>query len=227
MEHKNHINYLIYDWPVRISRLLRHIISPILRSKANPFPSHNILEWFLDFAMYMMDVLLFPEIHRVILRIFNWHVRPLNDRELMLARPIFNDNIDYNRVLINNKARLISPKLAIAYVTFNTIHYHSILSDDVFIHEMTHIWQYQHFGSIYISKALKAQKNIEGYDYGGVEGLYHAVNTGKKLLDFNFEQQAEIIEEHFRTSLKKQSESVMKMTVYDYYKRQLDIVNNG
>lgn len=181
----------------------------------------------MDFTMYLMDVLLFPEIHRVILRILNWHVRPLSERELMLARPIFNNNIDYNRILINNKARLISPKVAVAYVTFNTIHYHSILSDDVFIHEMTHIWQYQHFGSIYISKALKAQKNVEGYNYGGVEGLYHAVNTGKKLLDFNFEQQAEIIEGHFRASLSKESESVMKLTVYDYYKRQLDNVNNG
>ena len=50
---------------------------------------------------------------------------------------------------------------------------------------------------VYIVRALWAQKSKEGYDYGGIEGLAQAINEGKGLFDFNFEQQASIIEHYF------------------------------
>jgi hypothetical protein len=66
-----------------------------------------------------------------------------------------------------------------------------------------HILQYQRMGSIYIYESLKAQRSKEGYDYGGPDGLYANMLMHKKLVHYNFEQQAEIIEDahrHLRAS---------------------------
>ena len=35
------------------------------------------------------------------------------------------------------------------------------------------------------------------YDYGGVTNLYKGMLNGKKITDFNFEQQAEIMEDYY------------------------------
>ena len=218
---KNYITYLLFDWPDRFFRLVRHFVAVIFKSVSNPFPSKGVGEWFFDFVFYLGDALLLPEFYRLLSGAFYCNLRSMTDRELFLARTIFGDTIDYKRVRINSKARLISAKYAEAYVTFNTIHYHNKIRDAVFIHEMTHIWQYQRFGSIYISKALQAQKSTEGYDFGGVEGLYNALTTGKKLTEFNFEQQAEIIEAFFSSFEQWDNLSLMHKSTLDYYYQQL------
>ena len=213
---------LFAGWVIRLKRLTKHVVYPIFKSKRNPFPSAGIIEWLIDFWFYFMDALLFPELYQFVQRLFFRNIRRMNDHEIDLAVSIFGSAIDYNRVFINNKAWLINPKYALAYVTFNTINYREDISNPIFIHEMTHIWQYQHFGSIYIAKALKAQRSTAGYDYGGTEGLYQAFQSGKALTDFNFEQQAEIIEDFYRSSLDTNQASPMQAMVYGYYHQQLE-----
>ncbi len=213
---------LLTDWLIRLKRLAKHGVYPIFKSKKNPFPPIGIIEWFIDFWFYFIDVLLFPELYQFVQQLFFRNIRHMNDYESELATSIFGSTIDYNRVFINNKASLISSKYAFAYVTFNTINYRNDISNPIFIHEMAHIWQYQHFGSIYIAKALKAQRSAEVYDYGGIEGLYQAFQKGKALTDFNFEQQAEIIEDFYRSSLDTNRPSPMQAMVYGYFHQQLD-----
>lgn len=214
----------VRDWLIRVKRLINHFAFPFFNKFRNPFPPNSFLEWAIDFLVYLLDILLFPEFYTFFhTKIINRKIRKLNAAEQQLAMQIFGNNIRYDRVLINNQAKFISPKYASAFVTFNIINYHKSISDPIFIHEMTHIWQYQHFGSVYISKSLNAQKSKEGYDYGGIEGLYHAFNNGKKLLDFNFEQQADIIEDHFRKSSSDEQVSLMEKTIFNYYQQQLDV----
>lgn len=86
----------------------------------------------------------------------------------------------------------------------------------VLIHELVHVWQYQHFGAVYIGKALKAQKSKEGYNYGGMENLYHQMLKGNTLTHFNFEQQAEILEDYYR-ALSESNHSPMVKNVFGYY----------
>ena len=91
--------------------------------------------------------------------------------------------------------------------------------------ELVHIWQYERFGSVYIYYALMAQKSLMGYNYGGASALSDAINTGKQLKDFNFEQQGDIIEDYYRIKngysptwgLGDQS----KLAVYEHFANQL------
>ena len=62
-----------------------------------------------------------------------------------------------------------------AYVTFGLIHCWKPLRDDVLIHELVHVFQYQLFGSSYIAHALRAQFSHPSYDYGGLQGLEMAL----------------------------------------------------
>ena len=97
---------------------------------------------------------------------------------------------------VNRRLGAWEKKLARAYVSFNLINYNSSLPKSIFIHECVHIWQYQQFGSVYILRALQAQRSKAGYDYGGVEALYSAMISRMSFMDFNFEQQGQIFEDY-------------------------------
>ena len=63
---------------------------------------------------------------------------------------------------------------------------------------MTHVWQYQKMGAIYIPHALRAQYSQMGYNYGGISALRDCQEKGKSFLSFNFEQQGDIISDYYR-----------------------------
>jgi hypothetical protein len=67
------------------------------------------------------------------------------------------------------------------------------------IHEMTHVWQYQHMGWSYLWKALNAQFQLgaQAYDYGGEAGLMQAFMESRHLTDFNLEQQGDICRSYY------------------------------
>jgi len=67
------------------------------------------------------------------------------------------------------------------------------------IHELTHVWQYQHQGPIYLWRAVWAQITLGSgaYGYGWEAGLQAAAADGKTLTDFNPEQQGEIARHYY------------------------------
>jgi hypothetical protein len=67
------------------------------------------------------------------------------------------------------------------------------------IHELTHTWQYQRMGWIYLAKALRAQTSLgaQAYIYGGEQGLVEGQQSGRKLADFNLEQQGDIARDYY------------------------------
>lgn len=146
--------------------------------------------------MYLMDILAIPTIYEILSDWTKWFTRPLTDRELVLTHKYYGDSINTTLVRVHSNAKYTAKKLAIAYVSFNTINHWHEISEDVFVHELMHIWQYQHLGSVYALKALYSQSRGNAYDYGGLENLYFAMLQGKKLLEFNFEQQAQIIQDY-------------------------------
>jgi hypothetical protein len=194
---------------------------PFYSSRTNVFVPSNIREWFTDGLLYIIDVIAIPEMYQSIMRLFNWHTRPLHEEEIELAKSIFGDNISYDRVSINSTAKFGIKKIAIAYVSFNTINYDKKIKKEIFIHEMVHIWQYQHFGSIYIARAIKAQRSKEGYDYGGPSNLYTMMLKGARLIDFNFEQQADIIEDYYKLTINPDKAGPIIVSIYQYYAAQL------
>lgn len=134
-------------------------------------------------------------------RFFKPNTRRLTEREIALARAVFGETIDYQKVRLDEKSFIGCRQFRFAYVGFYVINSWGRLSDPVLIHELVHIWQYQRLGSVYIPRALWAQRTLEGYNYGGVKTLNKAVEQGKSLTDFNYEQQADIVADYF--SLKK------------------------
>ncbi|MBK9256315.1 MAG: hypothetical protein IPM42_12580 [Saprospiraceae bacterium] len=206
----------------RWKRLIYHFTGIFYKTKyVNRFKAKGFGEWSADLLCYLADVVGIPEIYETLFDLIKWNIRPLNNKEIALAKTIFGDTIRYELVRVDDNARLGLKKLAIAYVSFNTINYKKKIKSRIFIHELVHVWQYQHFGSVYISKAIKAQKSDMVYDYGGVEELYRRMFLKSKLTDFNFEQQAEIIEDYYQISRYQFNSPSIHLNVYQYYVRQL------
>ncbi|MDF1500256.1 MAG: hypothetical protein P1P76_07305 [Anaerolineales bacterium] len=67
------------------------------------------------------------------------------------------------------------------------------------IHELTHAWQYQTQGVVYLWKAVMAQIKLghRAYEYGWEEGLNNARLRGDSLLEFNPEQQGDIARHYY------------------------------
>jgi hypothetical protein len=125
--------------------------------------------------------------------------RSLSESEIEAARKVFSSSIKYESVRIEKMGgftELINGSRA--YTLGNTINLpgkahaypHQYVS--IIIHELIHVWQYQHGGWGYIPNALLAQVFGEGYDFG------KALRQGKPWAKMNPEQQAQMIQDTFR-----------------------------
>ncbi|HEY44758.1 MAG TPA: DUF4157 domain-containing protein, partial [Anaerolineae bacterium] len=67
------------------------------------------------------------------------------------------------------------------------------------VHELTHVWQYQHDGWIYLFEALWVQLKLgpNAYGYGWETGLIEAKAQNKMFRDFNREQQGDIVKHYY------------------------------
>ncbi len=189
---------IFFRLPARVVTLLLHFSYFIPGNRyALPNRPSNFFIWFSDLIFYIFDCLGFGEMFTIILFILFARSRSLTSSEIKLIRPLFGDSIRYNDVLIISGSNTWIKKYAHAFVLFNTIHHHGELLNHILLHEMVHVYQYQHFGSMYIGRALLAQHFGEGYEYGSSIGLYNAMISGKKFTDFNFEQQGQIVEDYY------------------------------
>jgi hypothetical protein len=67
------------------------------------------------------------------------------------------------------------------------------------IHELTHAWQYEHIGIVYLFRAIDVQIRLgrAAYDYGGAAGLHFAQVASPALSHFNVEQQGDIARDYY------------------------------
>jgi hypothetical protein len=125
--------------------------------------------------------------------------RPLSDSELQAARKVFVSGLNYTPVRIEKMGSFIELiNGSRAYTLGNSINlpgkayaypsqYVSII-----IHELVHVWQYQHGGWGYVPSAVLAQTFGDGYDYA------KALGQRKPWAKMNPEQQAQMIQDAFR-----------------------------
>lgn len=206
-----------YNFPKIWVRWFTHFLWIFFPKRfSNPFPPASFIEWWMDGFFYTLDVLYFPFWYESMTRVFKNSVRKLTLQEKMEAQIIFGDNLTYDCIRVDTNPALGVSKDVLAYVTFFTVNCKGKLPMSIFIHELVHVWQYQQFGSVYIAKAIKAQRSREGYDFGGVQGLYQEMIKGKTLLHFNFEQQAEIIESYY-SMLKNGKQIPLEESVLKYF----------
>lgn len=215
------VSYYFNQFTLRMKRMGWHLAYPVYKRRANRFPPGGILEWTSDTLFYLFDCMAIPEIYDAIMNLLKTNTRPLTAAEVELGYNVFGNSIDYNLIRIDDRARFGTKNMAAAYVSFNTINYMHKIKKEVFIHELVHIWQFQNFGSIYIARAIKAQRSSEGYNYGGSPNLYQVMLRGGSLFDFNFEQQADIIEDYYKMKQNPAKAGPMLLQTYNYFANQL------
>jgi hypothetical protein len=125
--------------------------------------------------------------------------RPLQDSEVLLLRKVFAESLHYPPVRLTRMNTLVEAiNGSRAFTLATTIHlpakaYNSLAQyPSLLVHEMVHVWQYQHTGWNYATNALWAQTGGDGYDFA------KALRQGKPWRKMNSEQQAQMIQEAFR-----------------------------
>lgn len=125
--------------------------------------------------------------------------RPLTPGEIVLARSMFGDSIDYERVrIVRGRWWPFQPKGIVMAPTGN-IHFHpadprwsddfskeSLSRQGLFIHEMTHVWQTQTRGRYYLP-LMRHPFCRYGY----------RLTDGRRFDRYGLEQQAEIVRHRF------------------------------
>ena len=207
-------------FPTRLLRLFIHLFYPLF-FWISKIPQYQIIhdwyDWFLMIPFYVIDLMGLAEIYEIVNELLNWNIRDLNSHEIQMIEQIFNFNIPIEYVRVHDK-NSIAKQLSIAYVSFRQVNFNQRISNDVFIHEIVHIWQYNIFGAVYIYHAWKAQMSKEGYDYGASKALIEQLKRGKLFHEFNFEQQADIIQDYYKSrnfqSFKLEDEALIAYRSY-------------
>jgi len=151
--------------------------------------------------------------------------RYLSQLEMWEAQSVFKDTLAYERVRVYEEAAWpqwiaylgaklsrMTPPSHNAVTVGNWIFFSRDLSTDSgelndkflsdmswLVHELTHVWQYQHDGLIYLFEALWIQLKLgpDSYGYGWETGLIEAKAQNRKLRDFNREQQGDIVQHYY------------------------------
>jgi hypothetical protein len=134
--------------------------------------------------------------------------RPLTDGELAMAVSAFGDGLDYGRVRLcqgaggNPGAHLAFRKPGVDAITLiRTIFFRGALVGDfsqggdasLFMHEMTHIWQYQRLGVVRFG--LRYLNELEACNFDRV-CLYHYDCGHTAFAEARLEAQAQIVQDY-------------------------------
>ena len=157
-----------------------------------------MLRWMVGVILKGIDLLPIPLIIETLMDLIKWKTRSMTMDEIKVAKSLLGNAVHYSLVGMDPSSWPVKKGKAMAYVTLHTINFEKSIPDHILVHEMTHIWQYRKHGSLYITESLYAQRWGGGYNYGGLEAL--KANEGKGLMAFNFEQQAEIVEDYFKAA---------------------------
>ena len=134
--------------------------------------------------------------------------RSLTKGEIDLARQIFKDSIDYQKVrvydsrvfpgFIQKKGRAMADLNKISFPDVSASADFSAETDphrkSVFIHELMHVWQHQNkivkTRLEYFRQMLKTKFNYSSC-------YFYTLQKGKDLTSYNYEQQAGIVQDYF------------------------------
>jgi hypothetical protein len=121
--------------------------------------------------------------------------RRLHSSERALGERIFGDAITWSRVRVKEQRLGLFAVTGRAFVLGDVIFAPRGLSQRTLVHELVHVWQYQHGGLGYLSSAIWAQWFGAGYDHAA------GIRAGKAWHQLNPEQQAQWVEDHFSEGL--------------------------
>lgn len=140
--------------------------------------------------------------------------RPLTEGEIRLAKAVFGGAIDYAQVRIHDKPFFFAQPASSGMTPNGEIYVRDIYSADYskeppgrrgfFIHEMTHVWQYQNKVLNPVAAAIGLSLKNR-FNYGAAYNF--SLEDGKDLTAYGLEQQASIVQEYFLLKVKNVARS--------------------
>jgi type VI secretion system secreted protein VgrG len=170
-------------------------------------------------------------------------IRPLRAEELAEVELVFSTGLDVTQVRVNENASLpnwvgyigaklrgLPPPENNAITLFNTCYFPVTLNTNDpnnplwlrdmawLMHELTHAWQYQHDGIIYLYQAVFKSPTYVYAPAGQAQddALKGFSKAGKVFRDFNREQQGDIVRDYY-FFLKQQRD----VSAWDAYLKEL------
>lgn len=145
------------------------------------------------------------------LKLENFHCRNLTQGEIALCQPIFADLINYTQVKVMNHPFLPWQATGIVMAPMGTIHLKPIdycldfsqsshSNQALFIHEMTHILQYQHQINVLLKGTILQTAYYLSCKYYNPYN-YHLIQN-KPFKKYNIEQQGDIARDVFLKKIK-------------------------
>jgi hypothetical protein len=203
------ITHWITRLPERVGRLVMGLIHGI--SSVRPWSLawweslghlstwEHFLSWIGNRLIDLLEIAGVGEVAETINDFVKFNTRALSSREAAIAHSVFGKSIDLHLVRIDERAVLGPAFSKRAFTSFHTINGWGGLEDSVLVHELTHVWQYEKSGAVYMAQALHAQikRGLGAYDYGGPDGLRAARSRGKGITSFNREEQAQIVQDFY------------------------------
>jgi hypothetical protein len=196
----------ITSLPARLKRLVVHLWNGVKslkpwslewwKSLGKADTWKNFGSWLGELVIYALEVGGIGEIYETIADFIKFNTRAMTDDEIKLAKTVFGNSINYNLIRIDEYAVLGPSFSGREYVSFHTINGWGKIDPGTLIHELTHVWQYEKMGAMYMPRALHGNSKPGFYDYGGVPTLI--ANAGKGMDAFNPEQQGDIMEDYYR-----------------------------
>jgi hypothetical protein len=162
--------------------------------------------------------------------------RSLTETEITELKKVFGDTIDYSKVRVNDNVKDGLTGANRAMTLGNEIYMPGDKVSDpsymqTLVHEMGHIWQYQHGGPDYATKALQSQLFGDGEGWGqrGYD-WEEGIAKGKSWAELSPEQQAHLIDEAYGAGWfnDESQKFVHNGTDYtDYLKSAVDQMRRG
>lgn len=130
--------------------------------------------------------------------------RHLTAGEIALCKTVFGTSIDYAKVTVHPTRFLPFQPSGCSMAPNGHLYMYGTFKDDYtaegaewrthFMHEMTHVWQYQNKVLDPIMAAIELTIR-SGFNY--MAGYAYKLEAGKDLVSYNMEQQASIVEDYY------------------------------
>ena len=170
--------------------------------------------------------------------------RRLSRQEIDESITVFGYSINYRDVVIYEEARwlsafarviafllradpILNQAITLGFWIFfpGTIHTSSLKSPDLqlrdtawLIHELTHVWQFEHVGRITLFKSIRAhaRHGRDVYNYGEESGLIKHRLDGRHLEDLNPEQQGDVARHYYVRTNRKEDITAWKPYIFEF-----------
>ena len=199
-------------WPINLWRDFG-VRNGRLRALFRRGATISVSSWLHQFIIGLYDLFGMPEVVEFFLRTVT-RSSQLTDAEIEMVTAVLGENaIRFNdvRVLENGLLSLIfrfNGNFGFAYchsICLPTTSYHPKRQGHVranrpiVMHELTHVYQYEHIGSRYLGEAIYVlvKTKRDCYRYGGKAGLQSRKAKNGRFADLNREQQAMLVQNYY------------------------------